>query len=65
MDSVTRLNLHPAGGRQVRKEDGSVIPDKGCEVPNNRYYRRRLNDGDLELVAPEKPSKPVTTKGEK
>ena len=41
------LKVRPIKGVQVRKEDGSVMPEKGCEVPNNSYYRRRLRDGDL------------------
>ncbi|MGH1429757.1 MAG: DUF2635 domain-containing protein [Neptuniibacter sp.] len=44
------LKVRPKKGVQVRKEDGSVMPDKICEVPNNSYYRRRLRDGDLEAA---------------
>lgn len=46
------LKVRPAKGVQVRKEDGSLIPNKGCDVPNTSYYRRRLRDGDLETNAP-------------
>ena len=57
------LHLRPASGLRIRKEDGTYMPDKGCEVPNNRYYRRRLSDGDLVIVAAVKAAKPA--KGDK
>lgn len=54
------LDVMPEKGRQVRKEDGSIIPAKGCKVPNTSYYRRRLRDGDLVNKA-----KKTTQKGDK
>ncbi len=57
------LHLRPANGLQVRKEDGTCMPDKGCEVPNDQYYRRRLIDGDLVIVDAVKAAKPA--KGDK
>ncbi len=56
MAKVT-INLQPTAGRQVRKEDGSLLPIDGCDVPNNSYYRRRLADGDVELTTKTKPAK--------
>lgn len=44
------LQVSPKKNVQVRKEDGGVIPKEGCSVPNNRYYRQRIKDGDLLLV---------------
>lgn len=41
------LKVRPKDDVQVRKEDGSLMPEAGCDVPNNTYYRRRLRDGDL------------------
>jgi hypothetical protein len=46
MESV-KLTVRPIEGRQVRKEDGTLLPVKGCVVPNNGYYRRRIKEGDL------------------
>lgn len=49
------LNVRPGDGLQARKEDGSVMPKEGCQVPNTSFYRRRLRDGDLvKLEAEEK-----------
>lgn len=63
------FDLVPAPGRSVPLEDGKPWPativndDDGNEttelmtaiVPNTRYYRRRLRDGDL--VTPEERAK--------
>lgn len=48
------LKVRPKDGVQVRKEDGSLMPKAGCDVPNNTYYRRRLRDGDLVESKPTK-----------
>jgi translation initiation factor IF-1 len=45
-----KLHVKPAEGRQVRREDGTVIPAEGDRVPNTTYYRRRLREGDLVKV---------------
>ena len=54
---MDKLHVKPAEGRQVRREDGSIIPAEGAQVPNSTYYRRRLRDGDLVKVATAKPKK--------
>ena len=53
----THLQLKPAPKRQVRKEDGSLMPVDGCKVPNTSYYRRRVTDGDLITANLSKPAK--------
>lgn len=47
---MDKLHVKPADGRQVRREDGSIIPADGAQVPNSTYYRRRIKDGDLVKV---------------
>ncbi|MGI1672237.1 MAG: DUF2635 domain-containing protein [Neptuniibacter sp.] len=51
------LKVRPKKGVQVRKEDGSVLPEAGCDVPNTSYYRRRLRDGDLVKTGPKEKGK--------
>lgn len=46
----------PAEGRIVPLEDGADWPADGKDVPLNRYYRRRLADGDI--VETRRPAKP-------
>lgn len=48
------LKVRPKDSVQVRKEDGSLMPKAGCDVPNNTYYRRRLRDGDLVAIEQKK-----------
>ncbi|MDP2548483.1 MULTISPECIES: DUF2635 domain-containing protein [unclassified Oceanobacter] len=47
---MSRLNVKPAPGKQVRTETGAVIATGGQQVQDNSYYRRRIKDGDLVLV---------------
>jgi hypothetical protein len=42
--------------------DFSILPPEGKEVPDNRYWRRRLRQGDIKLGQPPKP--PKNKKGE-
>ncbi|MBG5927906.1 DUF2635 domain-containing protein [Providencia rettgeri] len=45
------MYIKPIKGRSVRcPVKGSPLPETGQEVPNNVYWRARLNDGDVELV---------------
>ena len=46
--------VRPKEGVRVRKEDGSLILKEGCQVPDTRYYRKRIADGDLEIVEEKK-----------
>ncbi|HFV9182098.1 TPA: DUF2635 domain-containing protein, partial [Yersinia enterocolitica] len=45
---------------------GTFLPESGAEVPDNSFWRRRLNDGDVVREQPKeaKPA-PETTKAEK
>lgn len=45
-----KIHVRPKKGRQVRKENGQIIPESGFEVVLNQYYRRRIKDGDLEII---------------
>lgn len=51
------LNLRPAPGLIVRDpRTAQPLPAEGGTVPDNGYWRRRLRDGDVQLVtsAPKK-----------
>lgn len=50
----------------VRIEDASgFIPDEGLSVDNTRYYRRRINDGDLIIVEQAAAKTPAKKTGDK
>jgi len=49
-DIDTKVNVRPTEGLQVRKENGQIIPENGCEVILSKYYRNRIKDGDLEII---------------
>jgi len=38
-------------------ENGDFIPVEGREVPNEQYWYRRLNDGDIVEAKPKKEAK--------
>ncbi len=43
-----KLTLKPSIGRVIRCPDGSILAAEGAVVDDNRYWRRRLSDGDVE-----------------
>lgn len=46
--------VRPNNGLRVRDPvKGSPLPESGAEVPDNTFWRRRLQDGDV--VTAEKP----------
>ncbi len=50
--------VKPINGRSVRcPVKGSPLPENGQEVPNNVYWRTRLNDGDIELATQQSKEK--------
>ncbi|MBQ0533468.1 DUF2635 domain-containing protein [Providencia huaxiensis] len=54
------MYVKPINGRSVRcPVKGSSLPENGQEVPNNVYWRARLNDGDVELVKSQSKEKKV------
>lgn len=64
MPKGKRFYLVPKEGLKVYREDThQPIPPEGAWVPNTRYYRRRLQDGDGTQGAP--PPKPEATKDTK
>ena len=64
--------VKPKNGLSVRcPVKGLPLPAAGAEVPDNIFWRRRITDGDVEVVEPEsadtdtkttEPAKAVTTK---
>ena len=64
---MTQLNIItvvPVEGKLVRKEDGTgFIAEQGEAVPESIYYLRRIDDGDLQVIAePAKKSKDTDSK---
>lgn len=49
----------PKAGLQIRKEDGTFLPEGGDTVIHSTYWARREQDGDVTLkeLAAEKPAK--------
>lgn len=46
--------VKPKDGISVRcPVKGSPLPVDGAEVPDNVFWRRRINDGDVEIVSRE------------
>ncbi|EMJ3157086.1 DUF2635 domain-containing protein [Yersinia enterocolitica] len=61
------MHVKPVAGRTVRDPVKSTfLPESGAEVPDNSFWRRRLNDGDVvrEQLKEAKPA-PEATKAEK
>lgn len=47
------LYVKPAAAVTViNPETGHPISSEGAAVPNNKYWRRRLNDGDVTEATP-------------
>lgn len=45
------MKLKPTAGRAVRDPvKGTLLPATGAEVGDSPFWRRRLRDGDVELV---------------
>lgn len=65
---MNRITVVPAKGRAVPDpETGELLLAEGREVPDDVYWRRRVNDGDVKLkdddAAAKNPSaKEVSTK---
>lgn len=51
------MNVKPTAGRQVRDPvKGTLLPESGETVTDSPFWRRRLRDGDVELVKTNKIS---------
>ena len=59
MKQLNIITVVPVEGKLVRKEDGTgFIAEQGEAVPESFYYLRRIDDGDLQVIAePAKKSK--------
>lgn len=56
--------VKPVPGRVVRDPvKGTFLPESGELVPNNIFWSRRLQDGDVEIVAPEEAAPLKAVKG--
>ncbi|MGP3594311.1 DUF2635 domain-containing protein [Vagococcus sp. WN89Y] len=45
------MKIKPTAGRAVRDPvKGTLLPEEGADVENSPFWRRRLRDGDVELV---------------
>ncbi|MEC5343660.1 DUF2635 domain-containing protein [Brenneria populi] len=54
------MKVKPTAGRAVRDPvKGVLLPESGAEVGDSPFWRRRLRDGDVELVT-EKSSRAKT-----
>jgi hypothetical protein len=42
---------------RMPEKNNQMLPEKGDQVPDNSYWRRRLRDGDIEPVAASKSAK--------
>ena len=52
MTQLNTLTVVPVTGKLVRKEDGTgFIAEQGETVPESIYYLRRIDDGDLQVIA--------------
>lgn len=45
------VTLQPINGAHIRKEDGPLLADAGEVVIASSYWLRRLNEGDVQIVA--------------
>lgn len=64
MTQMNTIQVVPVTGKLVRKEDGTgFIAEQGETVPESIYYLRRIDDGDLQVIAePAKKSKDTDSK---
>jgi hypothetical protein len=55
------MKVYPVAGREGLRDPITrrKIPAEGWEVPENGFWMRRLEQGDVTLAAPEKPQPPV------
>jgi hypothetical protein len=53
MKSLPMIEVRPAQGRRVRDPEGGVLPPEGARVPENTFWLRRIQDGDVVLVSAE------------
>lgn len=52
MKQLNIITVVPVEGKLVRKEDGTgFIAEQGETVPESIYYLRRIDDGDLQVIA--------------
>lgn len=51
------IAIKPVHGIHLRKEDGGILAVDGETVIASSYWLRRLDNGDIEVIEPAKPTK--------
>ncbi len=52
------MKVKPTAGRAVRDPvKGTLLPESGADVQDSPFWRRRLRDGDVELVTTQTSTK--------
>lgn len=50
------MKLKPVAGRAVRDPaKGALLPEEGMDIELDAFWRRRLRDGDVEIVTLDQP----------
>jgi len=55
------IKVIPEPGRKARKPDGTDLAAEGELVPNETYWWRRFDDGDVTIEMPKPSAKPAET----
>lgn len=54
------MRIKPKEGLIVRNPvNGLIVPEKGLNVPNNSYWRRRVKDGSVDIMKESPNPKPT------
>lgn len=60
---MNRITVVPAKGRAVPDpETGELLRAEGREVPDDIYWRRRINDADVTIKEEDAPAKNPSAK---
>lgn len=58
MDKPKLIKVKPGAGKIVREpKNGQIVPEAGLKVRLDKYWRRRLADGDVTLIEENKPKR--------
>lgn len=55
------IKVIPVAGRLVRHRDGRMLDEKGEWVVRESYWRRRFDDGDIEIELPRAATRSAST----
>lgn len=59
---MSTAHLKPKPGMSIRTPRGDVLPAEGREEELTSYWRRRIEDGDVEIVPAAVPAKTSKSK---